>query len=269
MTNTNPIPNSPVNPTYPVSHEPATPEVVKPVIQSIPTSPISQPITSPLNTVTEPIPFDPAKSNQNTFSPLNNVVVTNDFPGSKPKGKTNVFFVIVIILFIIALITVIAMILINGSKLSNLNPTPTPAITIEPTGVITDNTNTDNTVITGVEINPMITEVKTESRIKITSPLAFQVVPKEGTVITIKGQMQGFFEGVMNFRIVDERYFEIASGIITAQGDNLIGFAPFEKQFTVPNFADTYEVRGMLEFSETSMKDGVNIVVASVPLVFK
>lgn len=265
--NSAPVQNAPVSPTYPVTHEPAAPEVVKPVIESLPTA-NSNPITSPLNSVTEPIPFDPSKAPTNTFNPQTNIIGSNDGP-VKTKGKMNVFAAILIVILIIALLVFGTIFVLNGSMLLNLNPTPTPVITIEPTQVITDNTNTDNTVIKGVLINPMVTEVKTESRLEITSPLAYQVVPKEGTVISIKGHMKGFFEGVMNFRIVDERYYEIASGIIQAQGDNLTGFAPFEKQFTVPNFADNLEVRGMLEFSETSMKDGVNIVVASVPLVFR
>ena len=81
--------------------------------------------------------------------------------------------------------------------------------------------------------------------------------------MVIKGQMRGFFEGVMNYRIVDGENVILSNGIIQAQGDNYEGFVPFEVSIS---YGELESDKYFLEFYDVSMKDGSINVLSRIPL---
>ena len=73
----------------------------------------------------------------------------------------------------------------------------------------------------------------------------------------------------MGYRIIDDSNTIIATGVITAEGDNYSSFVSFNDQITIAQFMSSSAINGKIEFYETSMKDGSIKILASIPLRFQ
>ena len=94
-------------------------------------------------------------------------------------------------------------------------------------------------------------------RLEITSPTLDANISRSGGIIKLEGKMQGFFEGLVNYRIVDANGELILEGIATAAGENYEQMADFSDII----FLDTPVTYGLSEMVElvlyeVSMKDG-------------
>lgn len=106
------------------------------------------------------------------------------------------------------------------------------------------------------------------NRLKVYSPLLKQVVSKEEPRLSLRGEMQGFFEGLMNYRVISTNGSVINEGFINADGDNYVAFVPFSKEIIMDPFSSTIGDTGRLELYELSMEDGSERVLLSIPIRF-
>jgi hypothetical protein len=263
----------PINMAEPVASAPVQ-SVVKPVetpIITLPTQPIGQPVNTPIiMTPVQPTTVSTSHAAafmQNPFTqpiPVNNNGPIELAPSTpkiveeikKPNDKINIVLVLAIVFGVILLFA-----LIVGVMLMNANNKKT----------------TDNTpVVTQPVVNDSQVDIVSDSkvviddtRLVINTPTLNQAISKNGSVLSLDGQMKGFFEGTMNFRILDSAGTELTTGVITAIGDNLTDFTSFNKQATIDSFSSLTATSGKIEFYETSMKDGSITVLASIPLKFQ
>jgi len=281
----------PINMGQPASSTPAE-SVVKPVetpIVTIPTQPIGTPVLTPIeskpvqtvgnetnppaafmqNPFTKPIPIS-TNTAQSTPKPSTlNIPVNNDGPIEiapvapkiveeikKPNDKVSIVLVLAVVFGIILLFALIVWVLLTNANNKKITDN-TPNITL-PVATLTE-----------VDYNSESKSEIDETRLVINTPTLNQVISKTGSVLALDGQMKGFFEGTMNFRILDSAGNELASGVITAIGDNLTDFTSFNKQVNIESFSSLAAIRGKIEFYETSMKDGSINVLASIPLKFQ
>lgn len=247
-----------------------------PINMAKPSQPIIEPIqvsqVSPINTQTvEPLP--PIETTQNPFTEqsttpvppiINNVPLEGNKPAKKSEDKINIILVLAIFLVIVLIFVVIILVMLNKSNnvkgTDNLALNITQSITKSVLSPTIQSNEADNTIQLAVY---------DDTRILVTSPLPNQFITKEGVTIVLEGQMKGFFEGTMGYRIVDEFNTKLATGVITADGDNYISFVAFSKQITISPFTDSPATKGNIEFYETSMQDGSINVLATIPLKFQ
>jgi hypothetical protein len=107
------------------------------------------------------------------------------------------------------------------------------------------------------------------NRLKIYSPLLNQVVSKEDPRFIIKGEMQGFFEGVMNYRVTSTNGSVLKQDIVNANGDNYIAYVPFIEETALDPLSPSMGESGRLEIYELSMDDGSERVLLSISLRFR
>jgi hypothetical protein len=181
-------------------------------------------------------------------------------------GKINIVLGIFIFLGIILLIILAVWIITNNANKQNTinDVNITPTITQTQSG----NSINPTTPLLEEDASDALVTID-ETRIVVNSPLPNQFIPKEGATMALEGQMKGFFEGTMNYRILDDSNTIIATGIINAEGDNYDAFANFNEQITIAPFTESSAINGKIEFFEESMKDGSTKVVASIPLKFQ
>jgi len=106
-------------------------------------------------------------------------------------------------------------------------------------------------------------------RLKVYAPLLRQVIFKANGELVIAGEMQGFFEGVLNYRLLSSNGISIKQGVINASEDNYGAFVAFSEEITLSTFPDGVSDNGRLELYEISMEDGGEKVLLSIPLRFK
>jgi hypothetical protein len=147
------------------------------------------------------------------------------------------------------------------NKNGNTAATPTPGVTETVTL-----TATAAPAAPGVSITP--TGSSTADRVRITSPLPNQIIPAAGGNIVLAGQIKDFFEGTMGYRLLGGNGGVLISGSVTAP-DNYGRFADFTKTVAVPPIPSTAGNPGKWEFFETSMKDGSETVLLSLPVEFE
>ena len=234
--------------------------------------PIKVPQTIPVSTDTlEPLP--PIETTQNPFAtqsitpvmPIkDNVPLEEIKPVKKSDDKINIILVLVIFLVVVLIFVVIVLVMLNNSNnkigTDNLGIYITQSITKPLISPTIQSGQTDNIIRLAIYDN---------TRILVTSPLPNQFISKEGVSIALEGQMKGFFEGTMGYRILDEFNTKLATGVINAEGDNYISFVAFNKQITISPFTDSPAIRGNIEFYETSMQNGSINVLATIPLKFQ
>lgn len=116
---------------------------------------------------------------------------------------------------------------------------------------------------------PVITSepLAVQDRLEITSPTSNTVISKEGGILLIEGKMQGFFEGTLNFRIVDDKGNAIFEDNVVAVEDNYGQMAKFSKEVLI----DTEQAEILsssidLVFYEVSMKDGSETELLTITL---
>lgn len=241
-----------------------------------PSQPIIEPTkvsqAIPVNTqILEPLP--PIETTQNPFvaqstTPItpvkDNVTLEEIKPVKKSDDKINIILVLAIFLVIVLIFVVIVLVMLNNSNkikgTENLELNITQSITKPLASPATQTDETDNIIRLAIYDN---------TRILVTSPLPNQFITKEGVSIALEGQMKGFFEGTMGYRILDEFNTKLATGVINAEGDNYISFVAFNKQITISPFTDSPATRGSIEFYETSMQNGSINVLATIPLKFQ
>ena len=216
-----------------------------------------------------------------TLAPLSEedfLKATNDIPVKTATGMENtgsknlIYFGWVVLILVLFVIILIALKNLTG-KTNNANVSPTP--TIEPTISITENVELtiiptlkiiNNITLTPVIITPMLDS----SRLQITSPTNNSYVtitsPGSGT-ISFNGKMQGFFEGTMNYRVIDASGKVLTKDVVNASADNYGTFVSFEKIITI-SYVTAILNPGRLEVYDVSMKDGAETVLAVIPLQF-
>jgi len=162
------------------------------------------------------------------------------------------------LLLIIAVIVLVVLLVVrnNDNKGEVGQNTPTPTVI-----------NSITTTPTVVSPSPTITDNIDATRLQLDSPINNQTLSKAGETLLLKGRMQGFFEGTMNYRILDASGIVITSGTVTAP-DNYGQFATFEKNITVPSFATNTSTTGKFIFYEVSMKDGAETIIGILSLKF-
>jgi hypothetical protein len=117
-----------------------------------------------------------------------------------------------------------------------------------------------------IPLENQITEAT--GRLKIVSP-DFNTTLTSGSSLTLCGEMQNFFEGVMSYRIVESSGKAIVnSGQIRATGDNYVQFSPFCETHVLPAFTPTSSSAKVVFFEE-SAKDGTEKVILEVPVKLK
>jgi hypothetical protein len=104
------------------------------------------------------------------------------------------------------------------------------------------------------------------SRLNITAPLLYQSI-KEGDTLLFKGEMKGFYEGILNVRLSDSNENIILEDVINAEGDNYEGFVPFEKSIEIKDLSKARDAQATILFYEISAKDGKEIELYSMPVL--
>lgn len=103
--------------------------------------------------------------------------------------------------------------------------------------------------------------VQLEERLQLKTPIADQSVPRD--IINLSGQMQGFFEGTMQVRVIAGTDVLLET-FVQATGDNYTDFAPFAKQLSLP--ADFEEDEVVLQLYEINMRNGAEEILLEIPL---
>lgn len=175
-----------------------------------------------------------------------------------PQNTKKVLIVLVALLFVGLLfsIVVVSIFVLNKEILPIVKDSPLfPSLTPTLTDVQVSVSTTNPTVTPSVIGFP--------NRLKITLPEVGDSLNQAGGILLVKGEMKGFFEGVMNYRIIDKDGVVLASGIIQAQGDNYEKFVPFEDSV---NYGELSSSQYYLEFYDVSMKDGEINLMVRLPL---
>lgn len=117
---------------------------------------------------------------------------------------------------------------------------------------------------------PATTEVIESPRLEVFSPNDNSILDKQNPVIKFEGKMQGFFEGVMNYRIVNEDMEVVHEGYIMAMGDNYEQMADFNEEIVLTNEeVALIKNEAKIIFYEVSMKDGAEKLLLEIDIVKK
>lgn len=182
--------------------------------------------------------------------------------------KVIIILAFLFLLGIIFSVAVISIFLINKDSFPlQKDSTLFPTLTADPTQIVHDDlipsvTDTPDDSI-GKIVSPTPSTIGYPNRLAIEAPDGDFALRQSGGDMVIKGQMRGFFEGVMNYRIVDGENVILSNGIIQAQGDNYEGFVPFEVSIS---YGELESDKYFLEFYDVSMKDGSINVLSRIPL---
>jgi hypothetical protein len=159
------------------------------------------------------------------------------------------------------LIGLLIAVLIYGSQGRTITPTPlpNPEIPVAPAEPGVDQPAPAPTTPTTPEPSAEV-KVLVPDRVKLESP---KLGDKLSGKLSLKGEMKGFFEGTLSFKLVGENGNKLYSNVVTATDDNYVGFAPFSGEFTLPRIASQ---PAKLILYEVSAKDGSekNILELSV-----
>lgn len=182
--------------------------------------------------------------------------------------KVIIILAFLFLLGIIFSVAVISIFLLNKDSFPlQKDSTLFPTLTADPTQIVHDDlipsvTDTPDDSI-GKIVSPTPSTIGYPNRLAIEAPDGDFALRQSGGDMVIKGQMRGFFEGVMNYRIVDGENVILSNGIIQAQGDNYEGFVPFEVSIS---YGELESDKYFLEFYDVSMKDGSINVLSRIPL---
>lgn len=182
--------------------------------------------------------------------------------------KVIIILAFLFLLGIIFSVAVISIFLLNKDSFPlQKDSTLFPTLTADPTQIVHDDlipsvTDTPDDSI-GKIPSPTPSTIGFPNRLAIEAPDGDFALRQSGGDMVIKGQMRGFFEGVMNYRIVDGENVILSNGIIQAQGDNYEGFVPFEISIS---YGELESDKYFLEFYDVSMKDGSINVLSRIPL---
>lgn len=182
--------------------------------------------------------------------------------------KVIIILAFLFLLGIIFSVAVISIFLINKDSFPlQKDSTLFPTLTADPTQIVHDDlipsvTDTPDDSI-GKIVSPTPSTIGYPNRLAIEAPDGDFALRQSGGDMVIKGQMRGFFEGVMNYRIVDGENVILSNGIIQAQGDNYEGFVPFEVSIS---YGELESDKYFLEFYDVSMKDGAINILSRIPL---
>ena len=179
-----------------------------------------------------------------------------------PQNTKKVIIILSILLLIgiVFSVSIIAIFLLNKNSFPLIKDSSLfPTLTVDPTQTVT---GTPNDSIAKIP-SPTPSTIGYPNRLAIEAPDSDFALRQSGGDMVIKGQMRGFFEGVMNYRIVDGENVILSNGIIQAQGDNYEGFVPFEVSIS---YGELESDKYFLEFYDVSMKDGSINVLSRIPL---
>ncbi len=182
--------------------------------------------------------------------------------------KVIIILAFLFLLGIIFSVAVISIFLLNKNSFPLIKDSSLyPTLTADPTQIVHDDlipsvTDTPDDSI-GKIVSPTPSTIGYPNRLAIEAPDGDFALRQSGGDMVIKGQMRGFFEGVMNYRIVDGENVILSNGIIQAQGDNYEGFVPFEVSIS---YGELESDKYFLEFYDVSMKDGSINVLSRIPL---
>jgi hypothetical protein len=115
--------------------------------------------------------------------------------------------------------------------------------------------------VVGVEFETLTSD----GRIVLYGPLANQSY--DGTPVLFRGKMKGFFEGVMGIRLVLSNGGTFYNSIVQANGDNYTDFVYFEKTVELGDIPIAAGSTAKWELYETSMMDGSDTVLLSIPVI--
>ena len=182
--------------------------------------------------------------------------------------KVIIILAFLFLLGIIFSVAVISIFLLNKNSFPLIKDSSLfPTLTADPTQIVHDDlipsvTDTPDDSIAKIP-SPTPSTIGYPNRLAIEAPDGDFALRQSGGDMVIKGQMRGFFEGVMNYRIVDNENVILSNGIVQAQGDNYEGFVPFEVSISYGELeGDKY----FLEFYDVSMKDGAINILSRIPL---
>ena len=182
--------------------------------------------------------------------------------------KVIIILAFLFLLGIIFSVAVISIFLLNKNSFPLIKDSSLfPTLTADPTQIVHDDlipsvTDTPDDSI-GKIVSPTPSTIGYPNRLAIEVPDGDFALRQSGGDMVIKGQMRGFFEGVMNYRIVDGENVILSNGIIQAQGDNYEGFVPFEVSIS---YGELESDKYFLEYYDVSMKDGSINVLSRIPL---
>ncbi|HEX9804366.1 MAG TPA: Gmad2 immunoglobulin-like domain-containing protein [Candidatus Dojkabacteria bacterium] len=188
----------------------------------------------------------------------NTEVIQND------KKSSGVFLKIVIFLFI--LITILLLAVIAYMVYQDRNEDDEDNESGQEEQQQNESQNEDSEVESEDEVEQDKILYEIEDRLKIVGPDYNQTI--SGSEYTVKGEMKGFFEGVMNVRIIDNEGNVLIDEIVMAEGDNYTDFVEFTKTFDLSPFLSTIPA-ATLEFYEVSAKDGTDNVLLSMTLLIE
>jgi len=187
-----------------------------------------------------------------------------------PQNTKKVIIILSILLLIgiVFSVSIIAIFLLNKNSFPLIKDSSLfPTLTADPTQIVHDDlipsvTDTPDDSIAKIP-SPTPSTIGYPNRLAIEAPDSDFALRQSGGDMVIKGQMRGFFEGVMNYRIVDGENVILSNGIIQAQGDNYEGFVPFEVSIS---YGELESDKYFLEFYDVSMKDGAINILSRIPL---
>ncbi len=146
----------------------------------------------------------------------------------------------------------VATIYLNKSPATN-----TGKIKVTPTKLSTDAHNK--------EVAVKFKQQTVSGRVKLYSPLEDQIIT--GTKLLVRGEMQNFFEGHMDFRIKDEAGKEIVKGFVTAP-DNYEKFSTFDEEIAISGFTKVQGKTGTFEVFDVSQADGKETMLLSFKIKY-
>ena len=185
---------------------------------------------------------EPLPANQMPEVPTSSVTSAS----SKPNTLLIVAGVVLVIILFVLLFFIFT--LNNSSNTAqDQNATPTPTIKV------IEGSNTGELIT-----NPERLKTETsETKLAATFP---------GTIV-LKGQAQGFFEGTVNFRIINANRQELFTGSFTVS-DNYENFVNFEETVTLPTISAALKTpTGTVQYYDVSMKDGSETIMQEVEVV--
>ncbi len=186
-----------------------------------------------------------------------NQATSNGTTASSYNKKSNrTLFLVVAALFLIVIISVFVYLLLNNKASGN-------------------DTNETNTIVTPSNSAVAPSSTASSSGDLITIPERVKTNAVTGIqnnnglrLLVLQGQVTGFFEGTVNYRLLNSNGIEIYSGTFQV-GDNYEQFADFNKSISLPEIpAGKLTATGKLQIYDVSMKDGSETILQEVSVTF-